>query len=115
MTNDQMAALEALARVATPGSWRTSEADDTAIMSYDNDVAHTVGEYSLEFERMEADAAYIAAAILSLITRAREAEADARRFRWLARQTRDGWEYVQWKSTGNIRAAIDDAMNGDKP
>ena len=65
--------LRRLAEAATPGPWRTSKADDTAIMSFDNDVAHTVGIYEVEAETMEADAAYIAAAnpaaILALLDR----------------------------------------------
>jgi hypothetical protein len=86
MTDAELAALEAAARAATPGPWFRAIANDTAIRSDDVDIAQTVGAYELEWERMEADAAYIAAAnpaaILALIQRVREAEGRALRISW---------------------------------
>lgn len=80
-------ALAALAREATAGPWFRPIANDTAIRSDDVDIAQTVGAYELEWQRMEADAAYIAAAnpaaVLALIARVRELEGDAGRFKWI--------------------------------
>ena len=63
--------LVALAKAATPGPWRTHMADDTYIISDTHDVAAISGNYENDAKRMEADAAYIAAAdpttILALI------------------------------------------------
>lgn len=71
MTPADLSRLESLAREATPGPWFRAIANDTAVRSDDVDIAQTVGAYELEWERMEADAAYIAAAnpaaVLALI------------------------------------------------
>ena len=78
MTPADLSRLESLARKATPGPWFRPIANDTAVRSDDVDIAQTVGAYELEWERMEADAAYIAAAnpaaVLALIERVRELE-----------------------------------------
>jgi hypothetical protein len=116
MTDADLSALEAAARAATPGPWFRPIANDTAIRSDDVDIAQTVGAYELEWERMEADAAYIAKAnpdaTLRLIQRVREAEADAARFRWLddtASYYGSGDDLrIEWRGSGSsIRAAID--------
>lgn len=66
MTND----LRKLAEKATPGPWKTHLVDDTCIVADSVNVATTCDSsnversdsYNNDFERMEADAAYIAAA-----------------------------------------------------
>ena len=136
MAPEQMAALEALARVATPGPWSVDKKYHAFITGADGkDVAQAESMVQVkDTEQAVLDAAYIAAAsptaILSLIAKAREAEADARRFRWLLDGNHCGmghseqggpnlWRHsVSWDEYSNhtdIRAAIDDAMNGDKP
>jgi TRAP-type mannitol/chloroaromatic compound transport system substrate-binding protein len=65
-----MTDLRKAAEAATPGPWKTHLIDDTTIVSDRVDVATTCDSsnversdsYNNDFERMEADAAYIAAA-----------------------------------------------------
>lgn len=123
MTPDQLAALKAAAEAATPGPWFRPVANDTAIRSDDVDIAQTMGAYELEWERMEADAAHIAAAnpaaILSLIARMEAAEADAARFRHIREAVsifgaNEDLVYLEWSGRGEtLGAAIDAAMKGD--
>lgn len=80
-----IAELRKVAEAATPGPWKTHAIDDTSIVSADGeDVATTCDTSIVErsgaynYERMEADAAYIAAAspdvILGLLDRLEAAE-----------------------------------------
>lgn len=84
-------AIEALAGKATKGPWKTHTVDDTCIMSDQYDVATTCDSsnaecaegYNVEYERMETDAAFIAAsrevvpALIAEVRRLREALVDA--------------------------------------
>jgi len=62
--------LRKAAEAATPGPWKTHLVDDTCVVADSVDVATTCDSsnversdsYNNDFERMEADAAYIAAA-----------------------------------------------------
>lgn len=115
MTDDQMDEIEALAMKADVAPW-----DGGSIGNIVRNMKQT-------------DAAFIVGAspdrILSLIARAREAEADAERFRWLLygdfsgnsyseRMDEGRWGHsITWSgysTRANIRAAIDDAMKGEK-
>lgn len=97
MTDDQVDALEALARTATPGPWVTDDPNHEfiAVVGADGAYEYVADADPTDFsivrwsrDQMMANAAYIAAAnptaILALITKAREDAADARRFRWLS-------------------------------
>lgn len=66
--------LRGLLAKATPGPWSTHLVDDTTIISPDREVGTTCDSsqterddgYNIEYERMEADAAFIVAAVNAL-------------------------------------------------
>lgn len=80
MTDLNLLRLAALAEAATPGPWKTAITDDTFVTSYHSDIAEMYGDYDTNYEIMEANAAYIAAAdpttILAMIRRLQAAEAE---------------------------------------
>lgn len=71
MSDEEIQKLATLAREATPGPWWRPNPNDIGIESENFEIAQTMGLYEREYERMEANAAYIAAAnptaILALI------------------------------------------------
>lgn len=86
ITDDQIAEIDALAWRATPGPWT---------LTLDRGLSVASNEWGLFDIRQDqpnfvVDAHYAAAAnpasVLGLITRLREAERDAARYRWLLRQ-----------------------------
>lgn len=89
ITDDQIAEIEALACRATPGPWTLTLDRDLSVASSD------WGLFDIRQDQPNfvVDAHYAAAAnpasVLGLITRLREAERDAARYRWL-RETASG-------------------------
>jgi hypothetical protein len=79
MTTINIPRLMALASKATPGPWRTSIPDDTLVIAENEEIATAFGDYSIDHESMEANAAYIAAVdpttVLALCRRLQYAEA----------------------------------------
>jgi len=80
MTDEQLSALEAAARAATPGPWMSLDFQPWKV--WDGEGNNLLGSFA-----NDCDGAYIAAAnpavVLALIARVRELEVDAARFRWL--------------------------------
>ncbi len=68
MTPKQLEQIKARAAKATKGPWRVHSVDDTCVTSADHDICSTCSEaeaeredgYNIEYERMEADAEFIA-------------------------------------------------------
>ena len=114
ITDDQIAEIEALAGRATPGPWG---------LTLDRDLSVASSEWGLFDVRQDqpnfaVDAHYAAAAnpksVLGLITRLREAERDAARYRWILNH------YLEFHGErtlaalalqhGSLDTAIDEAM-----
>lgn len=114
ITDDQIAEIEALAGHATPGPWGLTLNRDLSVAS---------SEWGLFDVRQDqpnfvVDAHYAAAAnpasVQGLITRLREAERDAARYRWIlnhyAELHGDRTLAAMALSSGGLDAAIDAAM-----
>lgn len=135
MTDAEIQRLESLAREATPGPWHEGPYA-TVTCDAPQDVDHHAcrgfnhPEYDGKFLLCESvvhpqTRAYIAAAnpaaVLALIERVRELEADAGRFLYLANEASIHGAmgerfYLEWHGQGvDIRDAIDAAMKEDKP
>ena len=122
ITDEQIAEIEALASKATPGEWwidshghrMTAGPFHETVFIADDRIGkasrhHETG--NLSHWPNDWDASYIAAAcpanIIALITRLREAEKDAARYRWL----RDRGDAYQWENI--LGFDLDDFMMED--
>lgn len=115
MTPADLSRIETLAREATPGPWERDELQPRAVYraKYDDCLRRVSECPALYGQQAMRDAAYIAAAnpaaVLALIERVRELEADAARFRWMARRY-DPTDYRR-----RVDDAIDADMKGGEP
>jgi len=128
VTDLDLPRLAALAEAATPGPWKTAITDDTFVTSYHSDIAEMYGDYDTDYEIMEANAAYIAAAdpttILAMIRRLQAAEAEvwarkvveaARLQVQIAKEAHKVWDGENESRVGKMLLAMSGQITGYRP
>ena len=129
ITDEQIAEIEACAKIATQGQWEVADGHYPSFKEIKGpsfNVSIVVSATDLDFKdymARTADAEHIAACnpttILALISRLRAAEKDAERYRWLRDNCEDvadelgtaGQIYFGTYQAGRLDAAIDAAMD----